>query len=697
MGLRRAERQAASKRPAAKLGGGGGWNLKDRDPADLTPAPSYPGTSAGASRPWEVPKRDRPEPRSTNEAVRSADDALISAGPKKRAFSGKGWRAAAPGFDASRFDARDSQPECSTEPKVLVGNLPTDVAPETLREILETACAGVDLGDAAGELLETRVAVFGPARPKLRRDKKRLHRGFAVLEYSTRAAAVAAAKALHATELHTPSRKTEGGLRAVKASADVGPAMDAAFLNGEQGEDAILVTEDSSELLGASRRVLAPSAPGKGDPFHDPEIHDPDHPAYDASPPFAMRELALFPMRHSCLATHATVADLDAHTIRPRFFRYLRDAVPGAPELAAAVRVVARVAPRWTRVKELVESVEAFRHALAFLAEAEGDRGGRVINTCFDMACGHGLVGVLFAYAFPEKTARACDWARRPAFDAYARVFGALAACEAKGERFDYRAWESANASRIDAALEALAREKKAFEGARIDTSDGDAPDERRNTFQTFQTFKTFNPKLSDAAFADGLLRTLDETLPGETLGNVCFTLGDLVSLEPLVNRNAFVMALHGCNESTRDALALARRANAPWCVMPCCVVKDLYAPECVLSNLDDATRYAFLCGVLAHKYGASLVRSVDRRITNRPVMLFGGLSRPAVAGGAARAAEGDDDATGAAPEGVPSNPVEPAPPAGPFTLRFPMAHKRLVSRVAARRQRAGKEEGGTG
>ena len=118
------------------------------------------------------------------------------------------------------------------------GQLPTDVAPETLREILETACAGVDLGDAAGELLETRVAVFGPARPKLRRDKKRLHRGFAVLEYSTRAAAVAAAKALHATELHTPSRKTEGGLRAVKASADVGPAMDAAFLNGEQGEDA---------------------------------------------------------------------------------------------------------------------------------------------------------------------------------------------------------------------------------------------------------------------------------------------------------------------------------------------------------------------------------------------------------------------------------------------------------------------------
>jgi hypothetical protein len=247
MGLRRAERQAASKRPAAKLGGGGGWNLKDRDPADPTPAPSYPGTSAGASRPWEPQTTGR-----NRRPKRSLADEI--AGPKKRAFSGKGWRAAAPGFDTPS-DARGGQP-ASTEPKVLVGNLPTDVAPETLREILETACAGVDLGDAEGELLETRVAVFGPARPKLRRDKKRLHRGFAVLEYSTRAAAVAAAKALHSTELHTPSRKTEGGLRAVKASADVGPAMDTAFLNGEQGED--VAGEDVEDVI-ASRRRIAPS------------------------------------------------------------------------------------------------------------------------------------------------------------------------------------------------------------------------------------------------------------------------------------------------------------------------------------------------------------------------------------------------------------------------------------------------------
>ena len=686
MGLRRAERQAASKRPAAKLGGGGGWNLKDRDPAYPTPAP-YPGTSAGASRPWE-PKRDRAEPP---EAV-PADEI---AGPKKRAFSGKGWRAAAPGFDTPS-DARGGQP-ASTEPKVLVGNLPTDVAPETLREILETACAGVDLGDAEGELLETRVAVFGPARPKLRRDKKRLHRGFAVLEYSSRAAAVAAAKALHSTELHTPSRKTEGGLRAVKASADVGPAMDTAFLNGEQGED--VAGEDVEDVI-ASRRRIAPSdrdVPKIGDPTYDPALHDPDHPAYDASPPFAMRELALFPMRASCLATHATAMDLDAQTQRPRFFRYLRDAVPGLPEIALAVRVVADVAPRWTRVKELVESVEAFRNFLAFLAEAE-TKGERTVETCFDMACGHGLVGVLIAYAFPEKIVNACDWTRRPAFEAYARVFGALASCEARGLRFDYQTWACERRDRLE-------KSKNNASGVPEDVEDVQARLVSSLQSDGDVTVKKTERKKGDAEIAAGLLRALDETLPGETLGNVRFTEGDLNAFEPLVHSSSFVLALHGCNESTRDALALAKRKKALWCVMPCCVVKDLYAPECVLSNLDDAARYAFLCGVLSAKYGASLVRAVDKRITNRPVMLFGGLREEdakKIAHDLSFGTDGPDkdglrERRAATEEGDDLGSTHEPPPAGPFQLRFPMAHKRVVSRVAARRKRAGEGEGGTG
>ena len=155
--------------------------------------------------------------------------------PALKAFSGKGWRRAAPGFGDP--EDRDALPP-SREPKVLVGNLPTDVPPGVVREILQSHCDGMDLGDVPGELSEMYVAVFGPARPKLKRDRGRLHRGFALLVYTTREAAEAAATRMHGVDLHTPSKKTEGGMRPMKATADVGPAMDAAFMAGEQGDDA---------------------------------------------------------------------------------------------------------------------------------------------------------------------------------------------------------------------------------------------------------------------------------------------------------------------------------------------------------------------------------------------------------------------------------------------------------------------------
>ena len=73
--------------------------------------------------------------------------------------------------------------------KVLVGNLPTDVPPDAMRECLERHCEetlAAELRDVPGALVRpVRVAIFGPARPKLRRDRKRLHRGFALLEWTT--------------------------------------------------------------------------------------------------------------------------------------------------------------------------------------------------------------------------------------------------------------------------------------------------------------------------------------------------------------------------------------------------------------------------------------------------------------------------------------------------------------------------------
>jgi|AntAceMinimDraft_5_1070358.scaffolds.fasta_scaffold650331_1 hypothetical protein len=37
----------------------------------------------------------------------------------------------------------------------------------------------------------------------------------------------------------------------------------------------------------------------------------------------------------------------------------------------------------------------------------------------------------------------------------------------------------------------------------------------------------------------------------------------------------------------------MAVGAGALWCVMPCCILADLYLPECTVSRLSDDARYA--------------------------------------------------------------------------------------------------------
>ena len=627
MGRKRHERQAASKRPAAKLGGGGGWNLNDRDPNDSTPVPEYPGVSADASKPWE-------EPRPIGDRVSPTTDTTK---PTKRAFSGTGWRVAAPGFDPKN-PGQSLEP--STLPKVLLGNLPCDVAPELLRSLLHEKCDSINLGDADGELVSITVAVFGPARPKLKRDKKREHRGFAVGEYSTRGAAEAAAAALNESELHSPSARN----RMIKASADVGAAMDAAFLAGCQGEDVVVRDGETGDT---------------GDGMNKKEIDrklDPASPLYD--PPFAMSEIKNFPMRLSCLATHTTLRDLD-EMAKKRLYRYLTDAIPGVPELVDVIKIMESVAPRWTRVKELMESVEAFLVITSFMTEAE--RQEKKVVTFFDLACGHGFVGLLFAFCFPDKVVKACDFYERPAFKAYGRVLGALASCEANGVGFSAEKWIAENQDKIDQDL------KNPEEGDETMTNKGTetVPDWVPSSNQPPQKGSSSNQEDEQRCIA-----FLNKNLPGSSLENVKFTEGDLNILADAINENSFVVALHGCNESTRDAVEIALTKNALWCVMPCCVVKDLYLPMCVLSRLNDASRYAFIVGALAQKYKASYVRSIDGKITNRTLMVFGGL----------QSAESTAGSNGQVT--APSQ-----PPQGPFTLRFPMAHNKPVARVAARRE----------
>ena len=341
-------------------------------------------------------------------------------------------------------------------------------------------------------------------------------------------------------------------------------------------------------------------------------------------------------MRHSCLETYTTLPDLSPR-LRRRLLRYLSDAVPGLPELRDVVLAVAVAAPQYTRVKELVESVEAFRLIVAYLAAAER---AREVRTFFDLACGHGLVGVLLAWAFPDRRVVACDWKRRGAFDAYARAFGAFAAADDAGVPLPVvdDAWVDVEASARPSSD--VAREEDGRRAA--------AP-----------------PRDSS--------RALNDVLPPGELANLEFVEGNLDVLTPRVDRASVVLALHGCNEANRASMDLAVDAGALWCVMPCCIQKDLYLPDCVVSKLADDAKYAFLCGAMAAKYDAQMARCIDRRITNRALMLFGGLSREET-----------------------RVPVPLGGGSGPFKLKIPVEHKKAVERAARRRARERERDAGT-
>jgi hypothetical protein len=591
MGKKRFERVANSKRPAAKLGGGGGWNtdgargLVDGDPTSL---PEYPtserrprddGVVTAASA--DANKRGRTGDDETDGDAPD-DGAAAAAGgapsqttappsaPKvyKKVFSGRGWRAAAPGFgDPEDTQGIDGKPR---QPRILVGNLPTDVDPDELVEIIEAHCEG-SLDDVDGELTRIQMATFGPARPKLKRDRGRLHRGFALLTFTSMDAAASAATRLDGSDLRTPSKKTEGGLRPMKCTTEVGDAMDDAFMAGTQGEDA----------------APPPAPPPRADP---------------ANAPFTLSELRHFPMRSNCLSTHTTLLDLEPK-LRARLGRYLSDACEGLPELNRVFQRMEVFAGKYTRVKEIVESVEAFKVAVSFLATCERT-GTRSIDKIFDLACGHGLVGIMLAYAYPDRTVMACDRKRRESFEAFNAAFAHFADLE--------------------------------------ETSPNDFHDESATT---------------PVESVDGALKP--------QLANLTFVEGELDVLSPHVDSASLVLALHGCNEANKESMRMAVDNNALWCVMPCCIRGDLYLPQCTMSKMTDDQRYAFMCGAMACEYGAQMARCIDRRITNRAVMLCGGCEEPG-------SRNGD---TSAGPFGTAMS-----------KLRFYSDHKHLVTRARRRK-----------
>ena len=212
------------------------------------------------------------------------------------------------------------------------------------------------------------------------------------------------------------------------------------------------------------------------------------------------------------------------------------------PEVVSSLMRCARVYPTALRVKELIESVEAFAVTEAFISGCAAR--GRMTTTIADVACGHGLVGILLAYRFPLATTVCCDVERRPAFESIRSSF---------------------------------ASEAHMLEGWR-------AP-------------------LQNLSFLQCKLDSED--------------------MRSIIGPEACVVALHACTEANIAAVEMAIERGARWALMPCCMRTD--SVGCQIRRCADDTRYAILCGSLAMRYNCELIVQIDRRITNRNIILCGG------------------------------------------------------------------------
>lgn len=114
---------------------------------------------------------------------------------------------------------------------------------------------------------------------------------------------------------------------------------------------------------------------------------------------------------------------------RAALFRYCRDLgdrvgrCPAPPRLAFPA-MLAQLDPRYCRVKEILESCEAYSHAARLLSR-------RRVSAVVDIGCGHGLIAMLCAAALPEVQVLAIDLAPRDSFTAQREAF------ERSGTRLD--------------------------------------------------------------------------------------------------------------------------------------------------------------------------------------------------------------------------------------------------------------------
>ena len=144
-----------------------------------------------------------------------------------------------------------------------------------------------------------------------------------------------------------------------------------------------------------------------------------------------------FDARDHSLDPHAFVADLDAERLRLIEEVYLPFVFPKScrDEVIDSLRHVWTNHPKSLRVKEMFETLEAFRLiekqlSLLMARRREVQKEGGItsspskqVTTIYDLACGHGLLGVVLAYRFADVRVVCVDMERRNCFNHYLEGF----------------------------------------------------------------------------------------------------------------------------------------------------------------------------------------------------------------------------------------------------------------------------------
>ena len=157
---------------------------------------------------------------------------------------------------------------------------------------------------------------------------------------------------------------------------------------------------------------------------------------------------ARFPRLQSSMDQHVFVDDLSAD-LKQLLGHYFAQAFANkdGDKAVDCLWSVAAAHPSSLRVKELFETVEAYRQIVTEILyinsqsrkrrkrqkiATEGEAAaaecvqGSCVEHIFDMACGHGLLGVLLAHRFPELHVLCDDVERRRCFDHYVDAFRSL-------------------------------------------------------------------------------------------------------------------------------------------------------------------------------------------------------------------------------------------------------------------------------